>query len=231
MGASDAAKSYYLRAVQSTWTTTEAVEIGTDGANEVFHLPLPVHDAPYNAGGSKITPGVLARFRLPGHGEIAHTISLDSFMLQFVASEFRGVLLGWDEKDYFVWPFASAEERGYDASRRAAELYDVRSSVRVPHAYFLDAGGPEVQVFAALPFGVYAALAVPVGFARVQVLLDGREVDMSQQAALLPSFIFSEAQAGDVSTSAEQAGLVLSRVSLVVDGVHVSVLVPLCQLC
>lgn len=231
MGAGDAAKTYYLRAVESSWATTEAVEVGTDDANAVLHLPPPVPDVPYNAGGSKVVPGVLARFTLPDHGVVAVWMTDERIRISVVESEFRGVLLGWDEQDYFVWPFPSTELQTYDASREAVNMYDVRSSVRVPHAHFQSTGEPEVQVYPVLPFGVYAAWAVPVGFARIRVLLDGVEMDASQQAALLPNHLFAESQDGTESTLAKQGGLVLSRVSLLVDGVKVRVLVPLCQLC
>jgi len=159
------------------------------------------------------------------------TMSNESFRCAFVESEFKGVLLGWDELHYFVWPFPTTELQTYDVARRATDVLDVRQSLRVPHASLLNVGQPEVQVFPLLPFGIYAALAVPVGFSKIQVLLDDEELDVAQQAALLPSSLQSEKPGSVVPPMAEQAGLVLSRVSLLVDGTTVSVLVPLCQLC
>merc|ERR1712216_1112813 len=102
-------------------------------------------------------------------------------------------------------------------ARRAVDSYDVRESVRVPRAFFFYFGQPEVQVFPVLPFGVYAAFAVPTGFSRIQVYVDDLEVDVSRQTTLLPGDLFSEQDDSTVGPQAMQAGLVLSRVSLLVD--------------
>jgi len=228
MGTSNVPKVYYLRAVAKDWIETEPVEIGTSDANVVLHLPPPLDGSPYAPGGCKIEPGVLANFKLPGHGQVDTRLHA-----AFVGSELTGVLLGWDEQDYFVRPMrlGGEEIQTYDTARRAVDSYDVRECLRVPHAYFLNVGQPEVQVFPVLPFGVYAAFAVPTGFARIQVYVDDMEIDVAQQTTLLPDDLFSEQEDSTVGPMAMQAGLVLSRVSLLVDGVKVLVLVPICHLC
>jgi len=226
MGGSDAPKVYYLRAVSRDWTTTEPLETGTSDANAVLHLPRPLDTSAYAHGSFKLMPGVLADFQLPQHGEVMVTWKA----AMFNATEFRGVLLGWDDQDYFVRPLHTTEIQTYDTSRRACDSYDVSEAVRVPRAYLLNVGQPEVQVFPVLPFGVYAALVVPTGYSQIQVYLDDVEIGPEQQAALLPSCLFSEKPDSSVGPMSSQAGLVLSRVSLLVDGVRVSVLVPLCHL-
>jgi len=219
-GTGDAAKTYYLRAVARDWTTTEQIMTGSDGANEMLSLPPPMHDGAYL--GDKRVPGILSHFKVPAHGEAGSA--------GFVGSEFKGLLLGWDEKDHFVRPLSAAELQAYDTACPALEVYDVHSSIRIPHACLLHVGEPEVQVFPTLPFGVYAAFSVPVGFSRIQVLFDGAQLDVVKQRSLLPDRLFSELSGSKESVAAAAAGLVLSRVSLRVDGVRVSVLVPLCQL-
>jgi len=149
---------------------------------------------------------------------------------------FKGVLLGWDARDYFVFPFPETELASYDTSVVATSAYDVRNSLRIPHTHFLDVGKPEVQIFSALPFGVYGAFAVPVAYACLQVLCDGQEIDPAQQRSVLPDYLFAAASTSSTSSDSgappdgERTGLVRSRLSLVVDGAAVAVWVPRSQL-
>lgn len=230
------AKTYYLRAVTCEGAGRDRVEVGTDAENQELFMPKPVRDETYT--GSKVVPGVIARYRLPGHGE-GGMVGVDTdfsgavkFRSVYLETEFKGVVLGWDEQDYWVWPLPGPDLQMYDTARRAVDLYDTSVSVRVPRAYFIDAGMPEVETFSALPFGVYAALAVPVSFSRIQVLVDGVEVDVEQQKDVLPACLLSELEGdSEVPPSMAENGLVLSRVGLQVDGMHVPIYVPLCQLC
>lgn len=222
--------THYLRAVRPSSTDVDRVVVGTDGDNQDLSLPRPWQDSAYT--GSKVAPGVIASYRLPGEGEAA-ILGLDTsaFRVAFVEKEFKGIVLGWDEQDYWVWPLPGAELQTYDTARPAADVYDTGSAIRVPHAYFLDAGMPEVETFSTLPFGVYAALAVPVSFSRLQVFVDGVEVDVEQQKDLLPACLYAEMENSTADAPMAEHGLVRSRVGVQLDGTPVPILVPLCQLC
>lgn len=222
VGAGDAVKTYYLRAVLRQWKETETVQTGSDAENQTLRVPLSISEEVYLR--DKLALGVLAHFNIPHDGAVApaHFAGLPSL--------FTGELRGWDEKDYFVRPLNQQELQAYDAAQPAKDDYDTRCNVAIPHAYLASFGAPEAQVFETLPFGVYASLSVPVGSSQIQVLFDDTEVDVAQQRKLLPSRLFSERPGDEEGAPASALGLVLSRVSLLVDGVKVSVFVPLCQL-
>lgn len=217
--------TYYLRAVPREWTVTKNVEVGQPGgANETLHLPMPFQDGAYL--GDKVVPGVLSRFQIEASGQSV----VDGVTVAYVEHMSRGVVLGWDDKDYFVRNLQTPELQAFDAARPAKEIYNVASAQRIPRAHLCDVGEPEVEVFPSLPLGVYAAFSVPVGYSRIQTLVDDTEVDVIEQKSLLPSCVFSERPGNKESSAAAKAGLVLSRTSFLVDGVKVDVLVPLCQL-
>jgi len=217
--------TYYLRAIPGDWTSTEQVETGQPhAANETLQLPFPRQDEAYLD--DKIVPGVLAQFQIPGVGQ---TYTVDLSRRAYLETTLQGVLLGWDEKDYFVRALQAPELQAYDTARPAQEIYHAGSAQRIPHDYLLNVGQPEVEVFPTLPLGVYAAFCVPVGYSRIQIHVDDVEVEVTQQKSLLPS-LFAEMPGDKESSAAAKAGLVLSRTSLLVDGLRVNMLVPLCQL-
>lgn len=219
-------KEFYLRAIGRTWSAMDAVETETEhGSKVTLHLPSAVGDAPYLAG--KMAPGMLARFKIPGHGAVA--INAGGLGRSFKESEFTGVVLGWDQQDYFVHALPAEEYQTYDTAVSAMEAYEVSRSLRIPQAYMLDFGHPEVHVFPKFPFGVYAALAIPAAYSRIEVLFGDEQLETARQANLLPHCAFQRHPS--VAMGANQAaGLEQSIVSLRVDGVKVPVLVPSSQL-
>jgi len=221
-----------VRAISSAGTATEAIETGTDNPqNETLHLPLRWQDKPYLR--EKLAPGVLARFQQPGVGSGAASFAAfdgGGYKTSYRATEFNGVILGWDEQDYFVRILQPQQYQTYDTATAAQEGFDLASSTRVPYAYMLDLGESEVHAFPQFAFGVYAALAIPVTYSCVEVLWDGSPIEPARQANLLPSHAFQELEGAQLPGALEAAGLVRSMVSLRVDGVEVPVVVPLFQL-
>lgn len=216
-------KDFYLRAIGRTWSAVDRVEVGTEnGSNETLQLPSALGDAPYMKG--KMAPGVLARFNIPGHGALgggAHAA--------VKASEFTGVVLGWDQQDYLVHALHAEDYRLYDTAVSVKEVHDVSRSLRIPRAYMLDVGHPEVHAFPHFAFGVYAALAIPTAYSRIEVLLEDEQLETARQATLLPDCAFQR-HPGAAMGAIQEAGLDRSIVSLRVDGVTVPVLVPSSQL-
>merc|ERR1712194_871612 len=135
-------------------------------------------------------------------------------------TEFVGVLLGWDESDYFVHPLDKREVAAYDTSNHAPDVYDVQRTVRVPHNFLGDAGSPERSIRHGIPFGFYAALTLPNAFHRINVMIGDGVMDIMQQKELVPDFIFQKDPSGVSNLACYIAGLALSAVSLSVDGVR-----------
>lgn len=234
---------YHLRAISPDWLqagvesgtpkkapAVEHVQTGTQdgGPNFTLQLPLPISNGPY--GREKMLPGMPVHYALPRHGTV--TVMGLTGGAGYLASEFTGLLLETNRDRCLIQPVAEADLPTYDAAMSAGDRRDSSPALEVPRDLVIDAGSPEVRFFQNIPFGMYATWVLPFAFSRLEVIVGGTSLEPASQAAPLLKPLFLEDPASDskVSDAAAGAGLVLSSVSVRVDGsVTVPILVPLFQ--
>jgi len=228
-GSSCGAVQHNLRAIGHEWICdssvgkleTDLVQIGADGGpNMKLQLPPALGDEAYTR--EKLSPGVLVYYTLPAWYAEA---------LRYASPLRVGLLHSVNQNECVIDPMSEEKLLAY----MAQPFPDYRceaSAITMPKNLLLSAGAPEIQLFTALPFCVYAALALPIPFQLIQVMVDGAPVKHEEQTTLLSNALFRKGQNSDtlVNQAARSADLVLSRVSLLVDGsMAVPLFVPLSQ--
>eukprot|EP00933_Yihiella_yeosuensis_P002863 TRINITY_DN10502_c0_g2_i1.p1 TRINITY_DN10502_c0_g2~~TRINITY_DN10502_c0_g2_i1.p1 ORF type:complete len:268 (-),score=36.36 TRINITY_DN10502_c0_g2_i1:26-766(-) len=234
---SEASTHFNLRAIEYEWSCSqsalvqlnlqeapelETFEIGTDsGENVKLKIPGALAEDTYL--NEKILPGMLVQYSLPAWYSEA--------MRQ--GSPFRlGLLISASQDQCVVHPMPLEVCHDYVSKPLSEHQRCEASEITLPLNLINNAGMPQIQLSETLPFSIYSALTVPLPFQQIQVLVDHAPITQEQQSTIFEEVLFTKASESESSINevASSADLVVSRVSLLVDGnMGVPILIPAMQ--